>query len=176
MIEDTLNTISRPCGFPIHECMSSQIFLCAAGVPSYLLNHGALRLRFSLDETSFGKNGGQDTDILSSGVVCKNSDNWEWSCPSKELDPFCSLMNIILKNLRNSLSVPSSSAWIAGYDSTSSGISDSWKFTTFLGLWQFHNQIFPFLDWFPKVTTSGEILLLPTLLKISPHSPEVSFP
>ena len=29
-----------------------------------------------LDEKSYGDNGGQDTDILSSGVVCKNSGNW----------------------------------------------------------------------------------------------------
>ena len=28
------------------------------------------------DETSNRKNGGQDTDILSSGAVCKNSGNW----------------------------------------------------------------------------------------------------
>ena len=28
------------------------------------------------DEISYGRNGGQDTDILSSGVVCKNSHNW----------------------------------------------------------------------------------------------------
>ena len=32
------------------------------------------------DETSYGeKNGGQDTDILSSGIVCKNSGNWNGS-------------------------------------------------------------------------------------------------
>ena len=27
------------------------------------------------DETSYGMNGGQNTDIISSGVVCKNNSN-----------------------------------------------------------------------------------------------------
>ena len=47
--------------------------LCAAGVPGQLHDHVALSL---WDDTSYENNGGQDTAILSSGVVCKNIGKW----------------------------------------------------------------------------------------------------
>ena len=49
--------------------------LCAAGVPGQLLDHGHLEPSSPWNETSNGKTEGQDTDTLSSGVVCKNSGN-----------------------------------------------------------------------------------------------------
>ena len=58
--------------------------LCAAGVPGQLLEHGTLALpgMKHLMENIV------DTGILSSGVACKNSDNWNGAVLVRILTPF----------------------------------------------------------------------------------------
>ena len=135
--------------------------------------HAAFDTSSPWDEMSYGNNGGQDTDILFSGVVHKSRGNWNGAVLVKELYSFCGLMNTIFRNSKDSLSVLSSSTWAAGSDSTLSGIPHSCgNFTTYLVLRQFPNQTFPLPIFFQKITAHGENILLATLLKIFPHSPE----
>ena len=58
------------------KCTSSQKFsvLLVSQASSIIIGH--LDSSSPWDETSYGKNGGQDTDVLSSSAVCKNSGNW----------------------------------------------------------------------------------------------------
>ena len=50
--------------------------LIAAQIPGNSLIKGHLHSSSNWDNTSYGKNGGQYTDIYSSSVVRKNSGNW----------------------------------------------------------------------------------------------------
>ena len=49
--------------------------LCAAGVPGQLFGDGVVRLQFSKGVKHLIERI-MDTDILSPGVACKNSGNW----------------------------------------------------------------------------------------------------
>ena len=89
--------------------------LCAAGVPGQLLDNGAIRLK------------GYQTHILSLLSWCILKEQWqlELSCPGRELDFLCSLMNTILINLKAFYSVSSSITRGAGYGLTLYAIPDS---------------------------------------------------
>ena len=86
---------------------------------------GQLDSSSSWDETSYGRNGGQDTGILSSGVSLQEQWQLEWSCYCKQLNTFCSLMNIILRELIDFSFSPLLFVWVAGSDSILCGIRDS---------------------------------------------------
>ena len=96
--------------------------LCAAGVPGQLLHHVAVRLpgmKHPMKRIV-------DTDILSPGVACKNSGNWNGAVLVRSLILSAAYEYLPLKlEGIHSYPVSSYSAWAAGYDQTLSGIPDS---------------------------------------------------
>ena len=90
---------------------------------------------------------------------CSLQEQWhfEWICPGKELDYFCSLMNTIFRNLRISLSVPSPSAWAAGSDSALSGIPELLLKIQYIFSALVNSQLnFSFLNFFLKSVLWGK--------------------
>ena len=162
--------ISRPCGF------SSQKFsvLLMSQASSLIMGH--FHSSSPWDVISYRNNGGQDTDIFSSGVLCKNSGNWNGGVLVRSTILSAALWIFSSGTWRISLLVLSSCTWAAGSDSILSGIPDSCcKFTIILGFWQFPTQTFPLPIWFQNSLLMGNILLLVTLLKITSHCAEICF-
>ena len=83
--------------FPIgslYEFISNQKF---SGVPGQLIDHGAVNFSSTWDEVSYGRDCGH---IFS--LQCSLHEQWqlERNYCGKDLDSFCSLMNMFFKNLK----------------------------------------------------------------------------
>ena len=106
----------------LYECTSNLIVsvLLVSQASSFIMVH--LDSRSPWNETPYGKICGHQYSLSSPGVACKKRGQLEWSYFSKDLDSFCSLMNIFLRNLGHFLPVSSSSAWAVGYGPTLSEI------------------------------------------------------